>query len=338
MYVLRNVFLLNLLQKMPQYDEEYLMSKKILTCSFVMITIFCCNSRAEELGDPCDLPVEFCPEDIDHNGEIGIDDVLQILLHWGECGDGTYRPVGDINGDCCVEILDVLQIINRWDSDCIPKGACCMQDGSGCIEEMNEVECNADNGIWFGEDSLCSDVFCPVVGSCCFDDGSCNVVFDDVCIDAFGAFQGQGSICATTVCPWPGGSGDECTEAVFADFGENYFDTSLATTSYPLPDDTQCADTYLNWGESQDVWFLFVAHTSQWIHFTTCDDQSYDTSIVLYENSCENQIACNGDGTGDSGCQSYYSNIDHEVSAGSSYWIRIGGLGAQTGSGTLTIE
>ena len=172
MYVLRNVFLLNLLQKMPQYDEEYLMSKKILTCSFVMITIFCCNSRAEELGDPCDLPVEFCPEDIDHNGEIGIDDVLQILLHWGECGDGTYRPVGDINGDCCVEILDVLQIINRWDSDCIPKGACCMQDGSGCIEEMNEVECNADNGIWFGEDSLCSDVFCPVVGSCCFDDGS----------------------------------------------------------------------------------------------------------------------------------------------------------------------
>ena len=314
------------------------MLKNIFICSFLSITSLSLSTKAEVLGDPCDLPVEFCPEDIDHSGDINIDDVLQILLHWGECGDGTYRPIGDINGDCCVEILDVLQIINRWDSDCIPKGACCMQDGAGCFEEMNEVECLKENAIWHGEDSVCSDVLCPVVGSCCLDDGSCSVVFDNECIDVSGAFQGQGSNCTTTVCPLPGGSGDECTDAFFADFGANYFDTSLATTSYPLPDDSQCLGTYLNWDESQDVWFLFVAHSSEWIHFTTCDNESYDTSIVLYENSCENQVACNGDGTGDAGCQSYYSNIDYEVVAGSTYWIRIGGLGGQIGEGTLTIE
>ncbi|MBC8203229.1 MAG: hypothetical protein H8E91_05310 [Planctomycetes bacterium] len=314
------------------------MLNKITIVSLAFIGLLTLPTTVVAAGDPCDQPLPFCPEDIDLNGEIGIDDVLQILLHWDECGDGTYRPVGDIDGDCCVGILDVLQIIDRWDSDCIPKGACCMQDGSGCFEEINEPDCLASDGTWHGEDSICAEVSCPVVGSCCLDDGSCSVLFDEECIQTFGAFQGQGSDCTTTVCPQPGGTGDDCADAFFAYFGENYFDTSLATTSFPLPDDSQCPGTYLNWGESQDVWFLFVAHASGWVHITTCDAASYDTSIVLYENSCENQVACNGDGTGDAGCQSYYSNIDYEVTAGSSYWIRIGGLGGQTGEGTLTIE
>ena len=306
--------------------------------SLALALLFSERSIASFGSDPCDEPVPFCPEDINQNGEIEINDVLQILINWDVCGDGTFRPIGDINGDCCVDILDVLQIINRWDAACIPKGACCMSDGSGCLEDVNEVDCFEQNGIWHGEDSLCQDVDCPIVGACCFEDGSCADMFDSACIDMLGAFQGLSSTCGSVLCPQPGASGDECNEAFFAFLGQNYFDTSAATPSSPDPDESQCLGTYLNWEESPDIWFVFVAHDSGWVHFTTCETDSYDTSIVLYENSCDNQVSCNGDGTGDSGCQWYYSNLDYEVQAGSTYFVRIGGLGGQTGFGTLTIE
>jgi hypothetical protein len=60
--------------------------------------------------------------------------------------------------------------------------------------------------------------------------------------------------------------------------------------------------------------------------------------MVLYTGSCNNQVACNGDASGEDGCQSYYSAIDLNVSKGETYYIRIGGWEGETGSGTLTIE
>jgi hypothetical protein len=60
--------------------------------------------------------------------------------------------------------------------------------------------------------------------------------------------------------------------------------------------------------------------------------------MALYEGSCDNQVACNGDADGGNNCQSYYSAIDYDVTAGNSYYIRIGGWQGATGEGTLTIE
>jgi hypothetical protein len=59
--------------------------------------------------------------------------------------------------------------------------------------------------------------------------------------------------------------------------------------------------------------------------------------MALYEDSCDNQVACNGDSDG-GGCQAYFSEIDYNVQSGSTYYIRIGGWKAETGEGTLTIE
>jgi hypothetical protein len=120
--------------------------------------------------------------------------------------------------------------------------------------------------------------------------------------------------------------------------GENEFETDSATPSSPEPDESMCSGTYLDWNGSQDIWFSWTAPTSGAIHFTTCDPASYDTSMAIYEDSCDNQVACNGDASGDSGCQSYYSAIDLSVTEGSTYYIRIGGWQGETGSGTLTIE
>jgi hypothetical protein len=74
------------------------------------------------------------------------------------------------------------------------------------------------------------------------------------------------------------------------------------------------------------------------MHFTTCDGSSYDTSMALYEGACDNQVTCNGDAGGESGCQEYYSAFDYNVDAGETYYIRIGGWKGSTGEGTLTIE
>jgi hypothetical protein len=63
--------------------------------------------------------------------------------------------------------------------------------------------------------------------------------------------------------------------------------------------------------------------------------------MVLYEGGCDPlvEVACNGDATGQSGCQSYYSAIvNHPVTAGTTYLIRLGGYNGATGMGTLSVQ
>jgi hypothetical protein len=60
--------------------------------------------------------------------------------------------------------------------------------------------------------------------------------------------------------------------------------------------------------------------------------------MVLYEGSCDNQVTCNGDSSGETGCQSYYSAFDWNCTAGTTYYIRLGGWQGATGSCILTIS
>ena len=47
---------------------------------------------------------------------------------------------------------------------CIPRGACCIT--GSCSEEMMESDCEAANGTYAGDDTLCGDGVCDV-GACC---------------------------------------------------------------------------------------------------------------------------------------------------------------------------
>jgi hypothetical protein len=286
--------------------------------------------------DPCDLPLGNCPEDVDGSGLVAVGDILATVANWGDCGDGTYRPLGDVDGDCCVTVADLLQIISVWGNDCTPTGACCLP-GGGCSDAVTEATCDAAGGTYAGDNSSCETSNCPEPGACCFDDGSCAFVMANDCSQLGGGFQGEGTNCKTANCP-VAGAGDECSAPLVAINGANAFETNTATPSSPEPDESLCSGTYLDWNNSQDIWFLYVAPTSGSVHFTTCDSSSYDTSMALYEGSCDNQVACNGDSDGGSGCQSYYSAIDHNVNAGDTYYIRIGGWQGDTGVGTLTIN
>ena len=299
--------------------------------SFAMTTII----PAGDPVDPCDLPLGNCPEDIDGNGSVGVSDVLEVIGQWNDCGDGTYRPTADVNGDCCVDVSDILQVIAAWGEGCVPVGACCLVTGN--CEEISAAGCTELGGDYQGDKTLCENANCPAFGACCFVDGSCGEMFQTDCVSQGGSFQGDASNCKNANCPIPG-AGDECESAMFAVVGANAFETNSATPSGNPPDSSQCAGTYLDWNDSPDVWFLFVPSSSGNVHFTTCDGSSYDTSMALYEAQCDNQVACNGDADGDSGCQAYYSAIDYNVQAGESYYIRLGGWQGITGVGTLTIE
>ena len=139
---------------------------------------------------------------------------------------------------------------------------------------------------------------------------------------------------------------DECSTAVTAIAGGNPFNTTTATTSPEAVSDTTCADSYLNWGTAnQDVWFKYTATESGVLSINTCDAASFDTSMVLYSGTCAGltQVACNGDGTGLAGCQTFYSNISGYAASAGDYYIRIGGYTpasgiSASGAGVLSLS
>ena len=140
----------------------------------------------------------------------------------------------------------------------------------------------------------------------------------------------------------PESGADLCENAYEVAIGDNYFDTRSASAEFADPSDSLCSGTYLAWGGSPDVWFTFSPSLGGAVTLSTCQFDSYDTSLALYQgDSCDelNYVACNGDASGESNCQAYYSNIGNfTVQAGETYWIRIGGYQADSGEGTLTVS
>ena len=136
-------------------------------------------------------------------------------------------------------------------------------------------------------------------------------------------------------------AGDECTNALAANVGANPFTTLDKTSSANPPSDTQCSTTFLTWGTvNPDVWFTWTVPSVGLLTISTCDAAGFDTSMVLYSGTCASltQIACNGDSSGDTGCQQYYSKIaGQSVTAGTTYFVRIGGYQGEQGSATLNV-
>ena len=157
-----------------------------------------------EPADPCTLPLpDTCTADVDGDGVVAVADILAVIASWGEVGDGTYRPAGDIapmpNGDCTVDVADILGVIGGWGEDCRPRGACCASDGV-CTDALLLDECTALGGVYLGDDSLCADSSCGA-GACCLDASSClDNVSDWYCEEFGGVFRGVGTDCASISC------------------------------------------------------------------------------------------------------------------------------------------
>ncbi|MCH2137686.1 MAG: dockerin type I domain-containing protein [Phycisphaerales bacterium] len=226
-------------------------------------------------------------------------------------------------------------------------GACCVFED--CFVG-SEADCDALGGFFYGYGVQCDDPDAedcgPDYGACCVDDECLEDRTETQCAQDDGDWQGADSTCADVDCDDGGGGsddpGDTCESAFEAVIGNNPFNTSSASVSgYPAPSEAQCSGTYLDWGESKDVWFKWESFGFGIITLDTCQAGSYDTSLAVYQgDDCGQltQIACNGDGSGMDGCQAYYSFIDDiQVTYGETYWFRLGGWNAASGSGTLHV-
>lgn len=231
----------------------------------------------------------------------------------------------DIDEDGAIGIGDLLAVIGEWGLS-----------GDGTFRPNADVDgdCHVDVSDLLQIINAWGET-CVITGACCLSDFSCMDLPENACTGTGYTYLGDNTTCSNITCP---GLGDECNTAFNAIFGENAFETTTASPSSPEPDDSMCSGTYMEWDNSKDIWFEWTATFTASVRFTTCDSSSYDTSMAVYKGKCNNQVACNGDGSGDNGCQQWYSAITMNVSNGDTYYIRIGGWQGATGSGTLTIE
>ena len=293
------------------------------------MTIASVVPRTEQV-DPCSLPPGPCPRDVDGDLQVTTNDLLLVLAHWAECGDGTWQPIGDIDHDCCVNVDDLITLIGGWGEDCRPVGACCLNQ-AGCQDELFEKDCLALGGKWKGDESQCVTANCPEVGTCCLVDGSCIEDASDSCEDLGGLFLSEGQNCDD--CPL---MTDACTDASEVAEGVVAFDTRLATTDGPI--DPECA--YFDEGEiGNDIWAIYSPTANGTLVLSTCGTADYDTDIAIYNGiDCTESVllGCNDDFES---CPEYSSYLEVPVLRSNNYLLRIGGwVEGNVGTGTLLIE
>lgn len=54
-----------------------------------------------------------CPEDLDMDGDVDVNDVLDLLAMWGPCLPGSLCAA-DFNGNLNVDVTDLLQLLAEW--------------------------------------------------------------------------------------------------------------------------------------------------------------------------------------------------------------------------------
>tara|TARA_B100000959_G_scaffold273403_1_gene323892 strand:- start:509 stop:2314 length:1806 start_codon:yes stop_codon:yes gene_type:complete len=95
-----------------------------------------------------------CKEDINSDGFINVNDLLELIGDWGPCNEGCNS---DQNEDGYINVLDLLQIIGAW-GDCpseLPLGTCLLPDAS--CDFYYETECYLQGGRGWVEGGDCID-------------------------------------------------------------------------------------------------------------------------------------------------------------------------------------
>ncbi|MCH2151882.1 MAG: hypothetical protein MK089_00900 [Phycisphaerales bacterium] len=281
--------------------------------------------------DPCDLPLPFCPVDIDNSSLVDVGDVLLVIDGYLNCGDGTYRPAADVNGDCCVNVNDVLNVIEAWGQECVKPGACCLFDGA-CIQSTPQP-CEDAGGTFIGSGIPCFDVSCPVPGACCLNETDCVVTYLDECELQAGEFRGYGTNCENIDCS-QAEYNDDCEDAWLIGPGTFEFSTMNATTDGQIHEECQFDGQTYN-----DVWFRVNSPGTGTMTVSTCNLVNYDSDLVVYDGwNCDelNLLGCNDDGDG---CEGYSSFLQIPVTDGQALMLRVGGWQeGDAGNGSLLVD
>ena len=235
------------------------------------------NASASTGTDPCNLLLSPFPEDIDGNGVCNVDDLLALLGSFGDAGDGTFRPAGDIFpslfGDCYVNVDDLLALLGNFGAD---TGACCVScpgSGSECFTAASESACLA----WIAEyaPAGCSGGF--TAGADCADDPcgggtSSDVMLNEIRANQSGADTDEyveligtpgASLDGLAIVAIGDGSGESpmgvVDEAVFLDGHAINADGFFVVGEPGMPLGTPDFEYELNFESSDQVSFMLVA-------------------------------------------------------------------------------
>ncbi len=157
--------------------------------------------------------------DLDLDGDVDTADFAAFDDCWRgphtDAGPGCDCADGDGDGD--VDLVDAARWQRLYEGPAA-EGACCFGDGA-CLQGT-ELECNATGGTYLGDYSDCAETECD--GACCFTNGFCLDLNQDTCQSIpDGAFQGHGTRCAGTECPFREGAcchtDETCTEGSESD-------------------------------------------------------------------------------------------------------------------------
>ncbi|MCZ6445837.1 MAG: hypothetical protein O6758_06605, partial [Planctomycetota bacterium] len=223
---------------------------------------------------------------------------------------------------------------------CPGAGDCCVANGSpGCDDAKC---CNAVCAIlpgccFFNWDNFCAlvaagdPVNCPqcipTTGACCIGNGTCvDGVTQAECDALFGAFQGLGTDCLTTICP---PANNDCASRVPIFNGATPFSNIGDTTDGPNP----CGAI------GSDIWYNYNAAFTGDLTVSLCGS-TFDTVVAVYDGcACPanlvNLLACNDQSTA---CPNLsQSQVTVPVVNGQCYKIQVGGFTGLQGNGTITI-
>jgi len=127
-------------------------------------------------------------------------------------------------------------------------GACCVE---GTCSELTESDCAVAQGVYDGDNTLCTGVTCPEFGACC-SGGSCTEIYETDCDTLGGVFQGNLSLCANVDCTITGVCCFACTLPVnppcpaVSSVGPACLEMEqaacVALRGFYKGDDTTCAD------------------------------------------------------------------------------------------------
>ncbi|MHC4428122.1 MAG: hypothetical protein ACYS0D_05900 [Planctomycetota bacterium] len=135
---------------------------------------------------------------------------------------------------------------------------------------------------------------------------------------------------------------DACADAIAIGLGETAFSTLGATTDGPAHAACHASnDSQVN----QDVWFTYTADFSGQLVVSTCGLVDYDSRLAVYgTGDClavddASLLTCNDDDPirPCGGDPDYHSTVIVDVESATTYTIRVGGFGRETGSGSLSL-
>lgn len=304
------------------------------------------NDYVLTISCAADCPADLAPQPPD--GFVNASDLAILLGAWGP--DPAPPHPANINGDGFVNASDLALLLGAWGPCIGTAGACCNADGMGGCLQLTQEACASAGGLYLGDGTDCAE--CPPspcltsTEDCCAFHNSpgCELVdcCDAVCTASpFCCDNIWDTSCANLAaelceeCADPPAN-DTCTNSITLSEGNHSFSTIGATT-----DGAALAQCYSSADHQthKDIWFDHSAACGGFLKVSTCDQATYDTTLVVYSGcNCNTMsfLGCNDDETG---CNLATSELIVDVNMSQCYKVRVGGFQADdSGTGTLTLD